>query len=585
MTQEVEIRSPVAGDGRARGKYPLLRVIAHGGSCVVYESRDPDLDRPVAIKVLREGPADRLHLEATAAARLHHPNIVAVHEVGPDYIVMDFIAGRTFAIAAPGWSMRERVRALETVARAVEHAHSKGVVHRDLKPGNILVEPDGRIVLTDFGIAKLSDGEDLTITGSVMGTPHYMAPEQVQGKGFGPSLDIWALGVLLFEAVTGDRPFDGTTALEIYDRVLRGEPRRLRGPLGAVVAKALDKDPARRYATAAELADDLARYLRDEPVQATVAWSLARKHLPKVGVAFCVLALGVGLYAQHRAALRKAVAGSQPVEAEEIARYRRSERAATEALSRDPGNADRLIARSQARQRIADLERDHGRNPLSEYAAALSDAAAAISADPRSREAYVQRARVLTQRAVYQASYGVDPLADLAAAEADLESVLSEAELRPLRGNLRYHRGIWLEQQRQDGTPFLEAAEADLTPAVDAETFMRRGRVRAALGKYDLADKDFAKALDLAPKNGWAWTRRGEARMATGDLAAAETYLDRAVAVDPLRADTFESRGHVRFARGNLRGAEEDYRRAIERNPALGPVLSARLREIERALR
>ena len=243
-------RSSVPATPRTLGKYEVVRRIAHGGTCDVFEARDPDLGRQVAIKVLRDGTPDRLRVEATAAARLHHPNIVAVHEIGPDYIVMDFIAGRTLAELRPGLAVNERVKILETVARAVDHAHSKGVVHRDLKPANILIEPEGRVVLTDFGIAKLLDGEDLTVTGSVMGTPHYMAPEQVQGRGFGPSVDVWALGVLLYEAVAGRRPFEADSALDVYDQIVRREPVRLPGKLGAIAARALEKDIRRRYPSA-----------------------------------------------------------------------------------------------------------------------------------------------------------------------------------------------------------------------------------------------------------------------------------------------------------------------------------------------
>ena len=255
-------RSSVPATPRTLGKYEVVRRIAHGGTCDVFEARDPDLGRQVAIKVLRDGTPDRLRVEATAAARLHHPNIVAVHEIGPDYIVMDFIAGRTLGELRPGLAVNERVKILETVARAVDHAHSKGVVHRDLKPANILIEPGGRVVLTDFGIAKLLDGEDLTVTGSVMGTPHYMAPEQVQGRGFGPSVDVWALGVLLYEAVAARRPFEAESALDVYDQIVRREPVRLSGKIGAIAARALEKDPRRRYPSAEALAEDVGHYLR-----------------------------------------------------------------------------------------------------------------------------------------------------------------------------------------------------------------------------------------------------------------------------------------------------------------------------------
>ena len=302
-------RSSVPATPRTLGKYEVVRRIAHGGTCDVFEARDPDLGRQVAIKVLRDGTPDRLRVEATAAARLHHPNIVAVHEIGPDYIVMDFIAGRTLAELRPGLAVNERVKILETVARAVDHAHSKGVVHRDLKPANILIEPEGRVVLTDFGIAKLLDGEDLTVTGSVMGTPHYMAPEQVQGRGFGPSVDVWALGVLLYEAVAGKRPFEADSALDVYDQIVRREPVRLPGKLGAIAARALEKDPGaatpapRRWPKISGTACGASRSAFP------VLWPRLRRHLPLVAVSLVVAAMAVlssMLYGQYQAAIQAA---------------------------------------------------------------------------------------------------------------------------------------------------------------------------------------------------------------------------------------------------------------------------------------
>jgi len=189
----------------------------------------------VALKVLKEGNLERLRREAEAAA-------------------------------LPDLTEDGRLEVLETVARAVAHAHSQGVIHRDLKPQNIMIEPDGRVVLTDFGLARIEGGEDLTRTGAVFGTPHYMAPEQVQGAPCGPSVDVWALGVLLHEILTDRRPFEGATALALYDRIVREDAPALPGDLGAVAAKALEKDPTQRYPDAGALAEDLSRARKGGPV-------------------------------------------------------------------------------------------------------------------------------------------------------------------------------------------------------------------------------------------------------------------------------------------------------------------------------
>ena len=248
------------------GRYEIVREIARGGMAIVYEARDPDAQRPVALKVLKEGNLERLRREAQAAARLHHPNVVTLYEVGPDYITMDLLRGRTLAAALPELTRDARLQVLETVARAVAHAHSQGVIHRDLKPQNIMIEPDGRVVLTDFGLARIEGGEDLTRTGAVFGTPHYMAPEQVQGAECGSAADVWALGVLLHEILTDRRPFEGATALALYDRIVREDAPALPGDLGAVAAKALEKDREQRYSDAGAFAEDLSRARKGEPV-------------------------------------------------------------------------------------------------------------------------------------------------------------------------------------------------------------------------------------------------------------------------------------------------------------------------------
>jgi serine/threonine protein kinase len=575
-------RSSVHATPRTLGKYEVVRRIAHGGTCDVFEARDPDLGRRVAIKVLRDGTPDRLRVEATAAARLHHPNIVAVHEIGPDYIVMDFIAGRTLGELRPGLAVNERVKILETVARAVDHAHSKGVVHRDLKPANILIEPEGRVVLTDFGIAKLLDGEDLTVTGSVMGTPHYMAPEQVQGRGFGPSVDVWALGVLLYEGVAGKRPFEAESALDVYDQIVRREPVRLSGKIGAIAARALEKDPRRRYPSAEALAEDVGHYLRGEPIGIPVLWPRVRRHLPLVGVSLVVAAMAVLsslLYGQYRAAIQAARDATLQPGVAEFDMYTEREERTSEALLQNPRDVKLLIRRSMNRQKRGDTARDHGRSPLTFYQAALDDADKALEIEADNREALLQRSRVFTQRAVYKARHGIDPLSDCDAAEEALTRALSEAELRPLRGNIRYHRGVWLNRIGKNGRPDLLAAEADLTPAADWETYLKRGRVRAALGKLDEAEQDYAIALDEQPRDAWGWTRRAEARLMAGDLENSERFVDEAIKVDTDRADSFEVRGHIRFAKGNLSGALRDYHEAISRNPALAPQLAARMEQ------
>jgi len=276
---------------RVLGDCELFEEIGRGGMGVVWRGRQRGLDRAVAVKTLPGGDLAgaearaRFRIEAQAAARLHHPNIVAVHDVGEadgmPYFVMELVSGRTLGavIAEKVPPPRTSARWLQEAALAVQHAHEHGVLHRDLKPSNILLEPaEGgeRPRVTDFGLAKLTDTESgLTLSGSAAGSPAYMPPEQARGAPSTALSDVYGLGAVLYTALTGRAPYQGDTVAAILAQVEREEPippRRLHPAvprdLETVCLKCLEKNPARRYATARALAEDLQRFLDGEPVLA-----------------------------------------------------------------------------------------------------------------------------------------------------------------------------------------------------------------------------------------------------------------------------------------------------------------------------
>jgi serine/threonine-protein kinase len=270
--------------------YEIESVLGRGGMGVVYKARHLALKRTVALKmVLAGGHADpqelaRFRLEAEAVARLQHPNIVQIHEVGEagglPYFALEFVEGCNLAGKLKGKPLpaREAARLVEALARAVQLAHSRNVVHRDLKPANVLLTADGTPKITDFGLARQLDTDSgATQAGQVMGTPSYMAPEQASGQSHeaGPAADVWALGAILYECLTGRPPFQGASVVETLDQVRTQEPvppsrlrPRLSLDLETICLKCLRKEPEKRYASAAELADDLARYERGEPITA-----------------------------------------------------------------------------------------------------------------------------------------------------------------------------------------------------------------------------------------------------------------------------------------------------------------------------
>ncbi|MGL4552312.1 MAG: serine/threonine-protein kinase, partial [Gemmataceae bacterium] len=213
--------------------------------------------------------------EAEAVALLRHPNVVQVYHAGRHdglpYLVLEWVPGGSLAdrLKAGPLPPADAAALVERLAGAVHCCHAAGVIHRDLKPANVLLAEDGTPKVTDFGLARRADALDATHSGAVLGTPSYMAPEQAAGsREVGPAADVWALGVILYECLTGRSPFRSLTSAETMRRVMTEEPPAAAGPLGAVALKCLRKDPGRRYGSARELAEDLRRWREGGPVLA-----------------------------------------------------------------------------------------------------------------------------------------------------------------------------------------------------------------------------------------------------------------------------------------------------------------------------
>jgi WD40 repeat protein/tRNA A-37 threonylcarbamoyl transferase component Bud32 len=288
------------------GDYELLEEIARGGMGVVYKARQMSLNRIVAIKMIlagqfaSESDVERFRTEAQAAANLQHPNIVAIHEVGQHYghhyFSMNYVEGQSLAqIVRKGpLGPAKAAEYLKTIAQAIAYAHGQGTLHRDLKPANILIDRFDQPRVTDFGLAKRVEGTaQLTTTGSLMGTPSYMPPEQAGADGLkvGPASDVYSLGAVLYELMTGRPPFVGDTVVVTLNQVLNVEPvapRQLNPKvprdLETICLKCLEKEPSKRYATASALAEDLDRFLNHEPILARPvrafekAWRRCRRH-------------------------------------------------------------------------------------------------------------------------------------------------------------------------------------------------------------------------------------------------------------------------------------------------------------------
>jgi WD40 repeat protein len=280
----------------AFGHFQILRELGSGGFGSVHQARDSQLDRVVALKIPRRGQltaaeADQFLREARTAAQLRHPNIISVLEVGRQdetfYIVSEFIDGESLAarLARQPLTAREAAAMCQKLAAALHHAHQSGIVHRDLKPANVLIDSAGEPHITDFGLARREMGEvTMTMDGVVVGTPAYMPPEQARGQSHTADRrsDVYSLGVIFFELLTGELPFRGNVRM-VTQQILNEEPpnpRKLNATiprdLETITLKCLEKDPAGRYATAQDLSDDLGRFLRHEPIIARPVGRLER---------------------------------------------------------------------------------------------------------------------------------------------------------------------------------------------------------------------------------------------------------------------------------------------------------------------
>ena len=322
-------------------RYTIVDFLGEGAMGLVYRAVDPSLGRHVAIKFISSDDPDqknRFQREARAQAQIEHDHVCRVYEVGEvdgrAYIAMQLIDGRSLHDVASDLTLEERVVVMEQVAEAVQAAHSMGVIHRDIKPGNIMVESrDGEglhAYVLDFGIAREIGSPGMTITGTVVGTPAYMAPEQVQGD---PGLidrrvDVYGIGATLYDLIAGEAPFSGTTRIETLMQVVSDEPRPLRqrdgrvpADLETIVSTCLEKDPQRRYASARALAEDLQHYLDGEPITARPAsrfyrlGKYVRRHRALstvVGVAaVAVFILSAALVGQHFHARREQAAAQR----------------------------------------------------------------------------------------------------------------------------------------------------------------------------------------------------------------------------------------------------------------------------------
>ncbi len=640
--REMEQTVALPESGERIGQYRILDKIDQGGMGAVFRALDEVLDRQVALKVMLGcDQLARFEQEASMAAQLHHPDIVklldwGVHEIDPDqpaipYLVLELRAGGNLAQALDGLTSDAGAAILLRVALALEHAHQRGIVHRDLKPSNILLGPDGNPAICDFGLACLvgHGASQQTATGQALGTPDYMAPEQVQGRRdqIGPATDIWALGVLLYQLLCDRLPFEGETPAERFEAICYGElPPVPPGQLGRVCIKALRKEPSRRHASATEFADEIARCLSGS------ARRPRRARLVVGGVAMLLLAAGVYQLIGTRGTGRSpepipAVGPTRPgtglgalrssIMKYPAYRYLHEPRLETQrpALVRTVGRLRALSRKPDASQELWALlgmgEYFLGREPAA--VEALSRASQLDPADGGSayylgrlyldralRDRWlispgeqwlvrryrenVRKALVCFKRPVGSWSGGRPVERMVAQAYRALVADDREGALNLCRGGRKRfadqpgNEEFWMiECWLHPGAERIACLDRLLSRRPqDALAHFVRGGTHHLMRNLDEALRDYARAIALDPRMELAYNARASCLIARGELEAALGDLERATALNPEFARAYSTRALVRFKLGLEGPALADCSRAIELNSQLAAAYTNR---------
>jgi non-specific serine/threonine protein kinase/serine/threonine-protein kinase len=603
------------------GRYRILRIVGQGGMGTVYEAEQVSPRRRVALKVVRPGLGSRemfkrFERESQALGRLQHPGIAQVYEAGTadtpfgaqPYFAMEFIDGSPLKdyIAEHRVEVPARLELVARICDAVQHAHERGIIHRDIKPGNVLVDRLGQPKVLDFGVARLIEGaqpETLhTVDGQLIGTLAYMSPEQVLGDStlVDARSDVYAIGVMLYELLAGRMPYDVTGRQhEAVQAILQDDPgplstigREFRGDVETIVAKALEKEPERRYASAASLALDLRRYLANEPITArpaSAAYQLqkfVRRHTAIVaGAAAVFVVLTAGTAVSTWQALRATAAGRLAIDAEGRARQQRDE-------------AVRERNRALAAEQAAQEERNRA---VAARAEAQSERARAVEAGDRARTeaAIAQAVRDFLQTdllaqssAQQQANPGVKPDADLKVRTAlDRAAVrvptrfrgqpLVEASVRQTIGSAYEDLGLYPQAQAQlERVRQLRGAALGESHEQTLEATRDLAQIAMQMGKYPEAEKLYQQALGgLTRRLGPADARvlgvqaqLVELDLQMGRYQAAEALIRKTISTarqalgstHPLVLNALSGLGRAQLAQGRYAEGEASFRTLLD---------------------
>jgi len=554
----------------------------------VYEAKDPQLHRSVALKVMhssadRPDLVTRFHREAAIAAQLRHPHIVGIHEIGLvrgegkdalHYIAMDLIEGDTLATVLQGKSVsRERLLGwLEEVARAAAYAHEKGVVHRDIKPANILIDKSGRALLADFGLARGAEfSAEITRSHAVLGTLGYMAPEQIEGKArdVDARADVYALGIVLYEILAGKRPFDldrpnPGEEPQTPSRLDRSVPRELE----VICLKAIDRSPEFRYGSALEMAEDLARFRRGEPIAArplSPLLYLSRKIVRRraiaipVGVAVIACAAFTGwiLHVRAERAQRLQEHLTRARVGETKGDFERARDAYRSVLALEPTHAVAAQGLTRMETHLSQREQQK-RVRIRLEQEALQE---------------IEEARTFLEQSIRQPGKRFDSQTASSLLQQALHFLESAVRKAPHLAAAHLHLGR-AYALRND--PDRAVPELDRSIQLDSslsQAFLERGKIRSKRREWKAAFADFSSALLLSPLMAEARTGRARVLEAQGDLAGALSDANELVRTHPYSVASYFLRSEILERAGKIDEAVQDCTASIRLDPHPGAYL------------